>query len=505
VFRVRQYPGLVFKRYHSDPATDILEKLRVMTANPPTEPEPAHCSIAWPTELVFAENGRFEGFLMPLVDPSTAQPLSRYYNPAERSREAPDATWQYLLSLADNLAMTVDAMHTAGYVIGDLNESNVLGTGETVVTIIDCDSVQVRDPADGRVFPCPVGKAEYLAPELQGHDLDRVERSTSADNFSLAVLIYQLLMEGFHPFQGSWKGTGEPPDTAELIRRGLFPALDDRYQSFPPNALPYETLPPAVQALFERAFGAGIADPGVRPTAAEWHETLSTVEQSLATCAARANHVYSPHLSECPWCQSLRERKFDPYPRPQKQGRLPKIRVTAPGKGRGVTIGGGGRSTGPLRTIGYLLSAGAIAIAGLAVCNRGGDDEKAPPAQAPIEAFVKQSNAICGAGDTEVAEAGTRILRDATSTLDQWVTFYLEHSVPIIRNRLKEIDNLEPPLKDKDQVEKMLSAGRRATTALEQGLRDQRTAYLFAQGTNTFKEFDEAVRKLKLTECFFKK
>jgi hypothetical protein len=143
-------------------------------------------------------------------------------------------------------------------------------------------------------------------------------------------------------------------------------------------------------------------------------------------------------------------------------------------------------------------------IGGLAGC-KGGDDKAAPPAQAPIEAFVKQANAICGAGATEVAAAGTRILRDATSTLDQWVTFYLEHSVPAIRNRLKEIDNLEPPLKDKDNVEKMLSAGRRATAALEQGLRDQRSSYLSAQGTSTFKEYDEAVGKLKLTECYFKK
>ena len=147
-------------------------------------------------------------------------------------------------------------------------------------------------------------------------------------------------------------------------------------------------------------------------------------------------------------------------------------------------------------------------MGGLRFCNReGGSGSGTSPTTdpSPVGAFARQANAICTAGDAELAEAGTEILRDATSTLDDWVTFYLEYSVPNIRNKLKEIDNLEPPVKDKDQVENMLSAGRRATTALERGLRDQGTSYLLTQGTSTYKEFDGAVGKLQMTACTFKK
>ena len=39
----------------------------------------------------------------------------------------------------------------------------------------------------------------------------------------LAVLIYQLLMEGNHPFRAQWLGSGEPPPLEERIRLGCFP------------------------------------------------------------------------------------------------------------------------------------------------------------------------------------------------------------------------------------------------------------------------------------------
>jgi hypothetical protein len=37
-----------------------------------------------------------------------------------------------------------------------------------LVTFIDCDSFQVKEPTTGRVFRCVVGKGEYTAPELAG-------------------------------------------------------------------------------------------------------------------------------------------------------------------------------------------------------------------------------------------------------------------------------------------------------------------------------------------------
>ena len=73
------------------------------------------------------------------------------------------AAW-HITSLAQ-----VSAIHDAGYVIGDLNQSNILVTSRGLVTFIDTDSFQVKE--DGRRYLCLVRTPEYVAPELVGKDL----------------------------------------------------------------------------------------------------------------------------------------------------------------------------------------------------------------------------------------------------------------------------------------------------------------------------------------------
>jgi DNA-binding helix-hairpin-helix protein with protein kinase domain len=79
--------------------------------------------------------------------------------------------------------------------VGDLRESNLLVAPSGLVVLIDCDSFQVRDDEDGRVYHCRVGSGEYLPPELQaGVDFSRLEVDRlEADRFSLAVLVFRFL------------------------------------------------------------------------------------------------------------------------------------------------------------------------------------------------------------------------------------------------------------------------------------------------------------------------
>ncbi|MBI4492661.1 MAG: hypothetical protein HY690_07710 [Chloroflexi bacterium] len=140
---------------------------------------------------------------MPRVDFDTSKLLLSLYNPRDRQLTWPQFTWEYLLRAGRNLASIVAALHSRGYVVGDLNESNVVVTESALVTLVDCDTMQVVDPASGTVYRCSVGKAEYTPPELQGVDFATVDRNPYHDNFALAVLIFILLMEGVHPFAGA--------------------------------------------------------------------------------------------------------------------------------------------------------------------------------------------------------------------------------------------------------------------------------------------------------------
>ena len=316
VFEVEGRAGLAFKKYRV-PSAARAAKLRVMLAAPPDGCEAGgHVAIAWPRELVVGAGGAVEGFLMPRIDLTATVPLFQVYNPASRQQIAPAFTWRYLMRTARNVAAIVDSLHRAGYVVGDINESNLLVNKRALAVLVDCDSMQVRDAASGAVHRGGVGKPEFTAPELQGVDLATVDRTVESDDFALAVLVFQLLLEGVHPFAGVWRGTGEPPDIPARMRDGLFPYRRGSRVAPPPHALAMDVLPPALRRLAWRCFTTGVRRPSARPTAAEWVAALEAADGSLRTCDRSAHHVFGDHLRRCPWCDRIDGGLPDPFPGP---------------------------------------------------------------------------------------------------------------------------------------------------------------------------------------------
>ena len=204
-----------------------------------------HVAVAWPRGLLSDDRGDLRGYLMPRV--ADGRLLIEAFNPKRRAAALPGFDRRYLHRSGRNLAAALAAVHAAGHVVGDLNESNVLVTPTALVSLIDADSFQIRGDRDGRpvVWPCPVGKPEYTPPELQGVTLGEVERTPLQDRFALGVLLWQLLTEGSHPFRLRWLGSGEPPDLEAAIRTGAFPHGSGHPMAAPPPGAPgIETLPP---------------------------------------------------------------------------------------------------------------------------------------------------------------------------------------------------------------------------------------------------------------------
>ena len=169
---------------------------------------------------------------MPAVDMNTTVDLHQVTNPTDRQQATGRTawlrgfTWQYLLRTAANLAQATDTLHQVGVVAGDFNESNVRVTHDARVTLLDCDSMQITDPATGQRFFCGVGRGEFTPPELLNADWKTTYRHPSSDLFALAVHAYQLLLEGEHPFRGTWLGAGEKPHEPQLARRGAWAYQD---------------------------------------------------------------------------------------------------------------------------------------------------------------------------------------------------------------------------------------------------------------------------------------
>jgi DNA-binding helix-hairpin-helix protein with protein kinase domain len=316
VYKLAVQPALLAKIYYGPSREGYEEKLAWMQANPPDDPTRAqgHSSIAWPNDLLYTPSGQLAGYVM--VNVQNAVPLLLVFNPRSRAKTLPSFNRRYLHRAARNLAAALGALHASNYIVGDLNESNVMVTPSALITLIDADSFQVQRRVGSKpiLHPCPVGKPEYTPPELQGKTFAQVPRQPEHDRFGLGVLIFQLLMEGNHPFRAQWLGSGDPPPVEDRIRDGAWPYA---YKPIEPLAPPrggpgLNTLHPALAKLVRQCFVEGHTDPRARPLPEEWEEALNTAEDALVAC--NLGHLYSNHLNRCPECQALADAQRAPRP-----------------------------------------------------------------------------------------------------------------------------------------------------------------------------------------------
>lgn len=325
VSRIPGDPHRCAKIYHPDQLTrERAEKIRAMVENPPDDPTfeaRGHRSLAWPEVTLYhdARRTQFAGFLMPLLDTRVFQASHTYYDPEDRLRRFGGGfTFRHLITVASNLASAVTAVHERGHRVGDLRETNLFVSPTALVTVLDCDSMQVRDGRSGEIFFARVGTGEYLPPELQGADFGRVDHDrTGSDRFALAVLVFKLLLNGVHPFQSRGPAVDDAPSTEAKIKKGLFPYAAGVRGATPPGyALPFGLLAPRLQELCLRCFVGGRGSAAARPAPGDWLEGLEEARSALVQCPRNPNHAFSNHLSACPWCHLAARTGKDHFPPP---------------------------------------------------------------------------------------------------------------------------------------------------------------------------------------------
>ena len=127
--------------------------------------------VAWPEDVLFDNNGLFQGFVMPKIE--NKKSLIWATRPSDRATLWPNGyKWHYSLAIAFNLALTIEHVHQAGIVVGDMNTNNILIDASGNVTLIDADSFNISTPT-GKEYKCIVGFPEVLPAELQGKDLSK--------------------------------------------------------------------------------------------------------------------------------------------------------------------------------------------------------------------------------------------------------------------------------------------------------------------------------------------
>ncbi|HZS04935.1 MAG TPA: hypothetical protein VFD58_08885 [Blastocatellia bacterium] len=288
VYEIHGSDDLVAKIYHEPPPVEKAEKL-VALARLGTER--LFRLSAWPVDVLRDKpGGQVTGFVMKKI--GGAEEVHTLHSPRSRLQKFPEASWAFLIYVAANIARAVSVIHEYGFVIGDINPKNILVTRKATVCLLDCDSFQVS--VGGRKFRCEGGFPEYTPPELQGLAFREVDRTQAHDCFGLAVVVFQLLFMGRHPFSGRYCGAGEMPLERAISESRFAWGADaaSRQMQPPPGALALDAVPDSISGLFRRAFLS--TD---RPEPRAWIEPLEVLAKALKKCDLHSGHHYYQALA----------------------------------------------------------------------------------------------------------------------------------------------------------------------------------------------------------------
>lgn len=296
---------IVCKIYHDPSEEDRENKVWAMIESPPDSD-----SVAWPLGVLFNSSNEFQGYVMKKLPSTTYRSWAVLANLGSRLKTSPKFDSRYAIMASRNLAVALHSIHEAGHCVGDVNESNIMVGSDARVMIIDTDSAQIKSP-DGTVYPCPVGKAEYIAAELSHGSLRDHMRTPESDVFAYSVAVFQMMTGGIHPTDGKYTGEGDPPSVTSKIRNEWFPNLFDQnmVQSLP--RVSTEALP----LVFKKIFMKGLLkDPGARPNLVAVGRALDGVVQNLKNCSNNKNHWFDSREQNCPWCEyALKPGAVDPW------------------------------------------------------------------------------------------------------------------------------------------------------------------------------------------------
>lgn len=231
-----------------------------------------HPMLAWPQLSVYDADGQWVGYAM---KPAKGKPLSYLAHPMLYRNHFPEMDREKVAQMLVALLNAAQVLHNQGVFIGDVNLNNVLWDGEDVPCWIDVDSFQVDAP-NGERFPCPVGRPEMTPREHLDGDYAKIVRTPESEFFSLAILVFQCLMLGRHPYEHI--GGGGP---VENLRGGHFPykaggAVPGTRGGVPkgPWHKIWSHYTYNLKRAFVDAFVDGARDPSKRPSVERWGKEL---------------------------------------------------------------------------------------------------------------------------------------------------------------------------------------------------------------------------------------
>ena len=205
------------------------------------------------------------------------------------------------------IAATLSKLHSRGLVYGDFSLSNIFVSSDkeySEIFFIDSDNITHESKVGTAVYT-----PGYAAPEIietsdhkatSGYD-------TYTDNFSFAVIAYQLLTLN-HPFIGDYVNDGEP-ELEEQAYLGKIPWVSHSadYSNVANSGVPTSlTISKKMMAAFCETFEDGIIERLKRTSSGKWNEILGAAVDAILQChnkTCNQDFFYSEKFI-CPFCET---------------------------------------------------------------------------------------------------------------------------------------------------------------------------------------------------------
>ncbi len=310
VFRIGGASGVALKIYRAPALTDWT-KINYQVAHPIYKngrPAKSQYNFAWPNGIIRLDEKNV-GITLPYIDRKTWISLDCWTEPRLLKKLSPEnSSLSRRLAILRNLSKQIANLHARHIAVIDLRPSNVLvhvGTGD--VCLIDCDSFRIEVP-DGGVFPGSHVSAGYIIPEAIGLTLNIKSLNKEQDLYALAVIAFQILNYGIHPFQCILidkkieAGTDDEKARLGLYAYGLSPSAS----IMPLRQSVHLCWPPDIRQTFSKLFEART----VRPSARKWHSVFNKIlfHKGLERCKKHPTDPRHIHFEDLNCAECVREK-----------------------------------------------------------------------------------------------------------------------------------------------------------------------------------------------------
>lgn len=313
--------GKIYKKVEPE----VEKKIRYMVQHPIADLRDSSgkviLALAWPQDILCDDQGNFIGYTMPFIcNGVEICTVARGCDMPKAKTMFPNYDWMFNLQVAINLSKAVAYLHSKNCIVGDLNCKNIMVSPDGLITMLDNDSFDMVDAVSGIHFRCCAGTQDYLAPELQGRNLRSPSAvfSVHSDNFALAIHIFQLLMNNYHPFTGKnlvvIQNSTSVNQRLDHLVNGKCPFIHSYSDLTIPIGAPYlsEMVTPQLVQDFYRTFDYNAGNISermkLRTTAAQWVTDLQQFMNQFYTpgqayrCRKNQKHYFLRQAGKCGLC-----------------------------------------------------------------------------------------------------------------------------------------------------------------------------------------------------------